>query len=189
MAFNLLNEAWGNDLELSTYEQIMLARLACLTDMNTGIAWKPLDQLARETKMTKEGAFHVLERLTSELWAGAPNPKYCVTVVEKGTGRRATRYRVLRERLRSGQAGGPVQETLLEPVAVSPAAVAVSLTSRSGQAGGPDPLIPKGSQKSGAGAPPPPKPKKPAKCGKTGRTGPARPGKYDPVSTRLADAS
>lgn len=134
VAFNLLNDAWGTDLPLSVYEQIVVSRLACATDSSTGIAFMSLELLAGHTKMTKLGVSRIIDRLTDKTL-----PVYCIDIVLLGAGRRATRYRVLPDRLCSGNPHRPQEAESTAPVAVTRVPVAATPTLSSGNPHRPDP--------------------------------------------------
>ena len=107
VAFNLLNAAWETALPLSVAEQCVLSRLACATHQSgpeTGLAFLSLALICRHCKLTKRGALNILARLTNP-----SNPVYCVEIFELGTGTRATRYRVLLDRLLSGERRSPLR--------------------------------------------------------------------------------
>lgn len=181
VAWNLLNAAWKTDLPLSPFEQIVVSRLACATDSDTGIAWLSLGLLAKHTKMTKLGVSRIMDRLTDKTL-----PVYCIDIVLLGAGRRATRYRVLPDRLCSGNPHRPQEAESTAPVAVTRVPVAATPTLRSGNPHRPDPRIPKGSPKKRAARA---VLKTQIQSGgekKPGRTGAAPNGKYGHLEARHA---
>jgi hypothetical protein len=133
--FEVLTAAWKTPLPLSAFEQLVLARLADATNPQSGLAWLSLETIAKDCHLTKLGAHNVLMRLTDERTAdGKDNPRYCVRVIDRGSGRRTTQYRVLLDRLAaSGRPRLPIADTARVSVAVNEESVAVNTVLGSGK--------------------------------------------------------